>query len=77
MRRDRYATTNHYANQGKYQHIQGMKFVILMARSCSIQEGNIESESLIRSQITELTRITNDVETIIDKCMSTRFWIEI
>ena len=44
VRRDRYTTTNHYANQGKYQHIQGMKFVILMAKSCSIQKGNIENK---------------------------------
>ena len=56
VRRDRYTTTNHYANQGKYQHIQGMKFVILMVKSCSIQEKNIENK---RERIIENKLKTN------------------
>ena len=36
----RYATTNHYANQGKYQHIYSMKFVTSMTKQCSNHEAN-------------------------------------
>ena len=44
MRRDRYATTNHYANQGKYQLIHGVKFVISMTKSGATLDENIETE---------------------------------
>lgn len=44
VRRDRYTTTNHYANQGKYQLIHGVKFVISMTKSGATLDENIETE---------------------------------